>query len=300
MKPIKGCLSHRSRIWQVCLFLLSMLLFTLLALGLWGLIFGSRQDTLSLKVMQMLQTVGTFMLPCFVVAFLGSERPMHYLHLAQRIDWKSGLFVVLLMLLASPDINLLAWLNEQMQLPDFLSQLEALMQQQEENAAALTEQFIQADSVGVLLFNLLLMALLPAFSEELCFRGVILQFFTPLADEANSSKANLHLAIWGSAIIFSAIHFQFYGFIPRMLMGALFGYLLVWSGSLWLPILAHFTNNALAVLLYNVSDRFGVATETMDAFGSGDTLWAGLLSLVLLGVGIYGLRRYLMTISRQK
>jgi hypothetical protein len=61
---------------------------------------------------------------------------------------------------------------------------------------------------------------------------------------------NIHLSIWITAIVFSAIHMQFYGFLPRLMLGAIFGYLLIWSGTIWAPILAHFTNNALAVVTY--------------------------------------------------
>ena len=62
-------------------------------------------------------------------------------------------------------------------------------------------------------------------------------------------RGNIHLSIWASAIIFSAIHFQFYGFIPRLLLGALFGYLYYWSGNLLIPMFAHFVNNAFGVIM---------------------------------------------------
>ena len=76
-----------------------------------------------------------------------------------------------------------------------------------------------------------------------------------------------------------------------MLMGALFGYMLAWTGSLWIPILMHFTNNALAVILYFVSLRAGWDIEMMDAIGTNDTLWLGVVSMVITIVGIYAFRR---------
>jgi hypothetical protein len=98
------------------------------------------------------------------------------------------------------------------------------------------------------------------------------------------------LAIWVTAIVFSAIHMQFYGFIPRMLMGAMFGYVFVWTGSLWVPVLMHFTNNCIAVLVYYLTDDGG-QNSIADTFGSGDTWWIGALSLVAVGCLLWLLRR---------
>jgi hypothetical protein len=84
---------------------------------------------------------------------------------------------------------------------------------------------------------------------------------------------------------------QFYGFVPRMLMGVLFGYMLVWTSNLWVPILMHFTNNAMAVLLYFVAFRANWDIEQLDAIGTNDTLWLGVVSIVVTIVGIYAFRR---------
>ena len=211
---------------------------------------------------------------------------MRWLYLDQSISMKSAIIAVFLVLLASPGINLLSYLNQQITLPECFSTIEVWMQQQEEAAAVLTERFLSSDSIGVFVVNILLMALLPAVAEELTFRGVLQHLFT-----ARTCTHIPHIAIWTTAIIFSAIHCQFYGFIPRMLLGAVFGYALAWSGSLWLPMLMHFTNNALAVILYFTAHKAGWDTSSMDAFGTGDTWWVGVLSLILVVVGIYLLRR---------
>ena len=135
------------------------------------------------------------------------------------------------------------------------------------------------------------MALLPAVAEELTFRGVLQNLFE-VKDETLKKKGNrVHIAIWCSAILFSAIHMQFYGFLPRMLMGALFGYALVWTGSLWIPILMHFTNNAMAVILYFLAIRSGWDMDKVDTIGTNDTLRLGVVSLVLTIIGIYAFRR---------
>ena len=111
--------------------------------------------------------------------------------------------------------------------------------------------------------------------------------------EPRTENPEPHLAIWVTAIIFSFVHFQFYGFVPRMLMGALLGYMLCWTGSLWIAMLMHFTNNAIVTILYFICLRGGYDTTTLDAIGSGDTLWLGILSIIVSVVGIYLFRRSL-------
>ena len=238
----------------------------------------------ALKWVQFFQSTAMFLLPPLCMAYLWSQEPMKWLKVSEFQSFKVSGIAILLMLVALPAINLLSYWNQQMSLPAFLEPLEQWMKTSEESAKVLTEQFMQATTFGGLIINILLMAVLPAIGEELTFRGVLMNFF-----EVKGKR--VHLAIWCTAILFSAIHLQFYGFVPRMLMGALFGYMLVWTGSLWVPILMHFTNNAAAVLLYFVSLRAGWDMEMVDAIGTNDTLWLGVVSMVITIVGIYAFRR---------
>ena len=267
-------------LWLGCIFLLSIP-----AMGSIFL-FPQPLSVGSLKWIQFIQTVAIFLFPPLCMAYLWSEKPLRWLQLNHPIPSLKGkgvfFWAIGIMLVALPAINLLSNWNEQMQLPAFLEPLEQWMKTSEENAKALTEQFLCATTFGGLIINLLLMAVLPAIAEELTFRGVLQNLFT---------VSNLHIAIWCSAVLFSAVHLQFYGFLPRMLMGALFGYMLVWTGSLWVPILMHFTNNAMAVILYFVATRAGWDMEKVDAIGTGDTLWLGIVSIVLTIGGIYAFRR---------
>jgi membrane protease YdiL (CAAX protease family) len=200
------------------------------------------------------------------------------------------------MLVALPAINLLGYWNQQMTLPSFLEPLEQWMKTQEESAKILTEQFMNVTTIGGLLINLLLMALLPALAEELTFRGVLQRLFQAKGEKGDEARRREgervpHLAIWCSAILFSAIHMQFYGFVPRMLIGALFGYMLAWTGSLWVPMMMHLVNNGMAVLLYFLANKYVWDTESVDGIGTGNTLWLGVVSAVLTVVGIYMFRR---------
>ena len=262
---------------QILVWLGIMAVLTLIAMGAWTLC-GGNQTTASLKWLQFFQTVATFLLPPIICAWLWDEghKPFRWLKLDKTADPKLFGLAVLIMVCAIPAINLLADLNGRIQLPKSLDFIEQKMRAMEAAAAALTEQFLQADNFGILLINICLMAVLPACAEELSFRGTLQQIL-----------GNKHLAIWVTAVIFSAVHMQFYGFIPRMLMGAMFGYIFVWTGSLWLPILMHFTNNGLAVLAYYLFDGIGENGKNYaDTFGAGTTWYIGVLSLVITSLGL--------------
>ena len=250
----------------------------------------------ALKWVQFFQSTAMFLLPPLCMAYLWSEQPLRWLRvysspLLEGKGIRLGFGVVVLMLVALPAINLLGDINKQMTLPAFLESLEQWMKTSEESAKVLTEQFMQATNFCGLIINLLLMAVLPALGEELTFRGVLQRLFQGSKVSEFQGSRVPHLAIWCSAILFSAIHLQFYGFVPRMLMGALFGYALVWTGTIWVPILMHFTNNAAAVILYFISLRMGLDIEKVDAIGTGDTLWLGVVSMVITIIGIYACRR---------
>ena len=265
-----------------------MAVLTLLAIGGWLLIDGS-QSTASLKWLQFLQTVGTFLIPPFVCACLWDHdrQPLRWLHMNRVAHWQVFLLAIGIMLCAIPGINLLADLNSRIELPKSLDFIEQIFKQQEEAAAALTERFLQADNIGTLFLNIGLMALLPALAEELSFRGTLQQILA----NSQRSMANSHIAIWLTAIVFSAIHMQFYGFIPRMLLGAMFGYVFLWSGSLWVPILMHFTNNGIAVLVYYLTANSqhltaNGQTNIADTIGAGDTWWLGVISIMITSLGL--------------
>jgi len=112
-----------------------------------------------------------------------------------------------------------------------------------EDTLLFEQRLMQMNSVGDLLLNLLLLGFIAGIGEELLFRGVLQRFI------AQYSK-NLHIAVWGSAMLFSLIHFQPEGFVPRFLLGVLLGYIFVWTGSLWASIIGHVTFNSAQVLLF--------------------------------------------------
>lgn len=262
---------------------------TLLTMVVWVMVSGGSQTRSSLMWLQTAQSIATFVLPPILCALLWYKGQWkEWLHLSNpSTKWSYGALCALLMIIALPGLNLLSQLNQQITFPESLAGLEAKLRAMEEATLVVTEQFVRTENAGQFLATLFVVAILPAFGEELTFRALLINFFS-----GNNSK--LKIAIWVSAILFSAVHMQFFGFFPRMLLGALFGYMLAWSGSLWLPIVMHLTNNALAVIVYNVMYWNGLDLTGADTFGYGDTLWVGILSLILTGVGIFFLRKMLL------
>ena len=125
------------------------------------------------------------------------------------------------------------WLNQQIPLP------EALVRQESKTDAMVAGMMLM-DSGWELAFNLLIAALVPAVGEELIFRGLV-------QNQLEKQTGRTHLAVWITAVVFSAIHFQFAGFFARMLLGGVLGYTLVWTRSLWAPIALHFVFNGWQV-----------------------------------------------------
>jgi hypothetical protein len=162
--------------------------------------------------------------------------------------------------------------------------VESWMKNAEENAAELTEAFLNVKTIPGLAFNLFMIAFLPAIGEELLFRGFIQKIFTNLTK-------NHHWGIWISAILFSALHIQFYGFIPRVFLGALFGYMLVWSGSMWLPIIGHFLNNGIAVIAYFLINKNLLNANVENIGSTSNSYYLAAISMVLVITFMWMLKR---------
>lgn len=196
-----------------------------------------------MKFMQVWQSIAIFVLPPLLAAYLFSNDIKSYLKLKIYPDINSVLILLMIVFFSIPLINYFALLNSQIVLPSSMSGLEASIKAAEQSAKELTEAYLKTDSVWGLLFNLFMVALIPAIGEELLFRGVLLRLF-------KEWTKNIYLAIFITGFLFSFIHFQFYGFVPRFLLGVFYGFLVYKTGSLWFPVIAHFINNAIGVFVY--------------------------------------------------
>jgi hypothetical protein len=231
-----------------------------------------------LRALQIGSSVGLFIAAPIVFSYVLETKPKKYLYFDTPLKPILFLITFALVLCALPLLEFTAVINQNLNLPAALQDLEVWMKNSEEQAALLTKKLLQMNNLGDLTINLIMIAVIPAIGEELFFRGglqnILGQWFK-----------NHHAAIWVTAIIFSSIHMQFYGFLPRMLLGVLFGYLLVYSKNMWLPILGHLINNGTAVVMAYVFQKQGKSLDSLDetnSFNNTGYLISAVLTIVLL------------------
>lgn len=209
--------------------------------------------------MLMVQDIIAFIMPAVLAMALFYYRPLHVMGLDRAPSLKALALVVVFYVVSLPALNWFVDLNAHMTLPSWLGGVEEVLQSTEELAAEATEQLLDVHTIGQLLLCVFVLGVMAGLSEEILFRGAIQRTM-------QDSRLNVHAAIWITAIVFSAIHLQFYGFLPRMILGAWFGYLFVWTRCLWVPIFAHTLNNSTVVVMNYLANK-GVVPE-----GFGDNL----------------------------
>ena len=231
-----------------------------------------------LKFYKTVQSIGVFIIPPFIIAWMIHGSPAIYLKVNKRPDLQSVFLVIAIVFFSNPLINLLNEINSKLSLPEWLNSVQLWMQNSEEQATKITEAFLATTNISDLIKNIVMIGILPAIGEELLFRGVVQKLFRKM-------YGNAHLAIWVSAALFSALHLQFFGFLPRLVLGAMFGYMLEWSGTLWLPVIAHFVNNAAAVIAYYLAHK-GLIGNELDKTGTwaGGSFYLVIVSLIFLGL----------------
>jgi membrane protease YdiL (CAAX protease family) len=228
-----------------------------------------------LKIILVIQQILVFLLPAALLAYTEKIRLARFYALrAPKVNLL--LIVLLLMICAVPILGLSAEWNQNMTFPKSLSWLEKWMVELEKQGEVTTKAILKMDGLGSLLINLFVIALMPALCEEFLFRAALQRTLLRMI-------ANPHVAIWLSAIIFSTIHFQFFGFLPRMLLGAAFGYIYFWTKSLWYTVFAHFLNNGYAVAVaYYLQQK----NLPMEQANDASFAWYGYLISAILTLAL--------------
>jgi membrane protease YdiL (CAAX protease family) len=215
-------------------------------------------DLNALRFMQISSQIFTFVLPPIIYALLVKEKPTNDLGLKKsKILWV--LIGIAMIFFIMPLNSIFAEWNANLTLPDSMSRIEYLMKQMQEAATEMIEKFVNVDTVGGLILNLFMIAGLAALGEELLFRSIIQTSLIKICK-------NAHIGILIASAIFSFIHFEFYGFVPRLILGMLLGYMFYFSGSIWIPMLMHFLNNGTVVLVYFLNNK-GITNIDVDTFG---------------------------------
>ena len=229
------------------------------------------------------QTLCAFLCPALIFSWAFSDDMRHYLHTEQAISGYVVTLTILSIVFLMPFLNAVLYWTEQIPFPDSLKAFELKISEWEELAQRMTEMILTTDKYLTFLMNLLIIAVLAAIGEEFLFRGVLQHIFSKIFK-------NPHTVIWVVGLIFSLIHFQFYGFFARMFLGIYLGYLLYYTKSIWAPVLAHFTNNAIGVIgYYSIKDP--ETLKQIDQIGIGETSWTAFLSIALFSGCVFLLIR---------
>lgn len=189
------------------------------------------------------QSIFAVALPSYLIVAWTNPKPAHYLRIVNEGKLSSiTIFSLLIFVFSYLFASFLAQLNKGMILPESMSGIEEMMRSMEDAALKTTELLLSGKTFGSLILNLIVVAGFAAISEELFFRGALQQFI-------QEKFKNGHVSVWLTALVFSLVHFQFYGFLPRLILGTILGYLFLYTKNLWAPILFHFLNNATVIIL---------------------------------------------------
>jgi membrane protease YdiL (CAAX protease family) len=231
----------------------------------------------ALWIIQLLSTTFPILIASVVFSYWVVKDPQEYLKPSFKFPWILPVIAFCVMVISTPLIEYLNNINQNLVLPHFLDGLQKWMKDTEEQAQKLTTVLLKMPTIGSMLFKLVMVGLLTAIVEEFMFRGCIQTIFVKWTK-------NYHAAIWITAALFSAFHMEFFGFLPRMLLGVLFGYFVAWSGSIWLAVWGHFINNGTAVIVSYLfqNKMIKVNPDDQHIFSYGSYLFSLIIVLFLL------------------
>lgn len=235
-----------------------------------------QSDPTALNIIQAAQAIGMFILPALFAVWMFQRNPLSFMAMNTKPSTAALGVVVAFLVLSLPAMNWLVEWNKSIELPAALSGVEQYMKATEQAAEKAIELLTGGTSWGSLICMIFVIGFLAGLSEEMFFRGAMLRFMSP------TWKEN-HVAVWVVAIVFSAIHLQFYGFFPRLVLGVWLGYLLVWTRNLWVPIISHTLNNSMVVVFTFMANRGIIEESALDNFGiapQGQIPWLAISSAI--------------------
>ncbi len=233
-----------------------------------------------LKYIQAMSSIGMFVVSSFIIAFLLSNSPSRFLGLDIKPISILSILVLVLAVIALPMNNFLGYFNANLQLPEFLGGVQEYFELKEEQGEKIMESFLGSSSIGGLYVNLIIIAVIPALGEELFFRGILQNILVRWT-------GNKHWGVIITGVAFALLHFQFLSLLPRIAQGILLGYIFLWTKSLWYPIMAHFVNNALAVVFYHYYYQEKLS-DGMETIGTPDAnISMAAISIIGLAVILY-------------
>lgn len=247
---LNGILQDKSESSKLWYFVLLVLISSFIGIILSSIISPTEADILleenknKLKISQFIASVFIFIIPCILLSYFSTKESFNIFGFKSELKRQNILLILFMMIFIQPFVVFCMQLNASFlhSVSDYIPVIYNQMELMEDKAAELTNFFLSMNSPMDLLFNLFLIALIPAIGEELFFRGIVQK-------KLGNILKSTHVSVIITSFIFSAIHMQFFGFLPRFILGLILGYLFYYSANLWMSVLGHFINNALGVLL---------------------------------------------------
>ena len=230
-----------------------------------------------LRIMQMIATITTFAVPALILSELKTGDYWSYFKPVVKFEVRNLFWLPVLLVLIYPLIGLSYEWNQAVSFPEVLSGLETWLMDKEAAAMEMMKGFLDSTNFGVFLINFIMIGILPAICEELFFRGGMQKLLYRCF--------SVHFAIWLSAFIFSAIHMQFYGFLPRFILGLFLGYIYYWTKNIWVPIVLHLINNGVQVILIYLGQQGVVDVDVESEFNAPLGLTLGMT--LIFGIACY-------------
>lgn len=251
-----------------------------------GIVTNGGMTAPRLRIATVIQDVVMFIIPPVATAVMITRRPAEFLLALKGLRTVPTLLTVAIVLASIPAMNaIIAW-NQSLTLPSSLADVEEWMRSTEAAAKNFTDTLLGGSGAGSLIMALLIVGVLAGVSEELFFRGGLQRLLS-------TAGMNIHCAVWVTALVFSAVHMQFFGFFPRLLLGAFFGYLAAWSGCIWLSMTAHVLNNALATIAFRLQANGGVNLDEIGTTAHSGGMIASVVSVVVTTLLLIVLYRWL-------
>lgn len=253
-------------------FFFMLILASIIGAGIENLPFGdSREKQLGISV---IQSVFAFCIPAYLLSKFSSSEPAHWLRLDKSPSFRHIIGIIIVYIITLPAMEWIIEWNNNIHFPEFLSKLEVTLREWEDSNNAIAIKLLNMNGWFEVVVGVLVIGIITGFSEELFFRG-------GLQGLLERSSIPLFWSVWISAFIFSSMHFQFFGFFPRLLMGAFFGFLLLWTSNLWTSIFAHVLNNSVVVIVSAVGGN-----EVVDGISSSFVGYPFFLPIISLAVTI--------------
>ena len=273
--PIIKKTNRLERIFIITALIIVGLILSLVVSTITTLASGSFSELSVLRIAQISSQIFTFVLPPILYAILVKDNPISALGL-NKVKFHWLLLGIAMMYIILPLNSAFAEWNAELKLPESMKALEELMKSMQDAAAEATEKMLNVNNISGLIINIIMIAGLAALGEELLFRSLLQTSLIKICK-------NAHIGIIIASAVFSFIHFEFYGFLPRLVLGLLLGYMFYFSGSVWVPMLMHFLNNGTIVVLYFLNNK-GITNIDLETFGKTSTpiLIASIIAMIAL------------------